>query len=261
VQRYLCKLCNVKFSSATTSPCKWQKKRHLNHVIYALYASGTTQRRIALLLGIDLKTVARTLVFLAKMARLRLRAYLESLVPLDTPLEVQFDEMESSEHSKCLPVSIPLIVEKGTRKILAYGVCSMPAKGSLAKISLKKYGPRADDRAEAARLTLEGIQILSHRLAVIESDQNPKYPGWIRAVYPDVLHITYPGKRGSLSGGQGELRSGGFDPLFSFNHTAAMLRANLSRLFRRTWNTTKRRDRLEDHIALYADFHNSRLTA
>jgi hypothetical protein len=60
--------------------------------------------------------------------------------------------------------------------------------------------------------------------------------------------------------GQGELKSGGFDPLFSFNHTAAMLRANINRLVRKTWCTTKRIDRLEAHIALYVQFHNRELT-
>ena len=47
-----------------------------------------------------------------------------------------------------------------------------------------------------------------------------------------------------------------FDPLFSLNHTCAMLRANINRLFRRTWCTTKRKDRLEQHLAVYMDFHN-----
>ena len=35
-----------------------------------------------------------------------------------------------------------------------------------------------------------------------------------------------------------------------------MLRANVNRLIRRTWCTSKRIDRLVDHLTLYADFHN-----
>jgi hypothetical protein len=45
--------------------------------------------------------------------------------------------------------------------------------------------------------------------------------------------------------GQGELKRGGFDPLFSLNHTAAMFRDRLKRLSHRTWCTTKRPDRLQ----------------
>ena len=36
-----------------------------------------------------------------------------------------------------------------------------------------------------------------------------------------------------------------------------MLRANISRLFRRTWNTTKKVASLLDHLRIYAYFHNS----
>ena len=50
-----------------------------------------------------------------------------------------------------------------------------------------------------------------------------------------------------------------FDPLFSLNHTCAMLRANLNRLFRRTWCTTKKPERLALHIAMYVVFHNETL--
>jgi len=35
-----------------------------------------------------------------------------------------------------------------------------------------------------------------------------------------------------------------------------MLRANVNRLIRRTWCTTKRIDRLVDHLTIYADYHN-----
>ena len=59
--------------------------------------------------------------------------------------------------------------------------------------------------------------------------------------------------------GQGELKKIGFDPLFDLNHTAAMIRANINRLFRRTWCTTKRADRLEAHLELYVQYHNREL--
>ena len=40
-----------------------------------------------------------------------------------------------------------------------------------------------------------------------------------------------------------------------------MVRANINRMLRRTWATTKRRERLEAHLALYMQFHNEVLTA
>jgi len=49
--------------------------------------------------------------------------------------------------------------------------------------------------------------------------------------------------------------------LFNINHTLAMMRDNIKRLSGKTWCTTKRADALEDIIAIYMHFHNTRLVA
>ena len=54
------------------------------------------------------------------------------------------------------------------------------------------------------------------------------------------------GEKAAITG-QGELKKKQRDPLFSINHTLAMLRANINRLVRRTWCTTK----------IYMDVHNT----
>ncbi|MCT4641319.1 MAG: hypothetical protein N4A33_03410, partial [Bacteriovoracaceae bacterium] len=56
--------------------------------------------------------------------------------------------------------------------------------------------------------------------------------------------------------GQGELKRVYFDPLFKINHTLAMLRANINRLMRRTWCTTKDPIRLSDHLELFIYYYN-----
>jgi hypothetical protein len=57
--------------------------------------------------------------------------------------------------------------------------------------------------------------------------------------------------------GQGELKKTTHDPLFAINHTLAMLRANINRLIRRTWCTTKKPERLIDHLWIYIRYHNT----
>ena len=215
-------------------------------------------RRVARVLGISRLTVERKLLFLAERAWLE---HLDELERLDGRIdEVQFDEMETFERSKCLPVSIPLVVQPGSRKILALGVASMPAKGPLAEISRRKYGFRVDERPEVAEAVLGGLAPAYSPALQILSDQNPRYPEWIRRTCPvQTRHDTVKGRRGCVVG-QGELKRGGFDPLFALNHTAAMIRANVNRLFRRTWCTTKRRDRLEAHLLVYLGYHNRVLT-
>ncbi len=58
---------------------------------------------------------------------------------------LEFDDLETFEHTKCKPLSATIAVESKTRRILGFRVARMPAKGLLAAISRKKYGYRKDD--------------------------------------------------------------------------------------------------------------------
>jgi hypothetical protein len=262
LQRFLCKTCRRSFSEASFSPCYGQKRRTLNEPIRSLLGSGSTLRRIARNLRTDRKTVTRKMLFLETLADARQQELLSSLEEAGIKIgSLQFDEMETFEHTKCKPLSIPMVVLPGSRKILALDVCQMPASGRLAEISRRKYGPRPDERADAAHRVLSRVKGLLDptQPPKILTDQKPQYPSWLRRALGDVEHRAYKGRR-PRAAGLGELKKGGYDPLFSYNHTAAMIRANVSRLFRKTWNTTKRRDRLRAHLAVYADFHNFELT-
>ena len=61
---------------------------------------------------------------------------------------IEFDDMETFEHSKCKPISITLAVQKRTRRILGIEVSRMPAKGKLVDKAHRLYGPRIDERRE-----------------------------------------------------------------------------------------------------------------
>ena len=260
VGRWKCLACSKSFSSARLYPCYRQKKRKLNHPLKLLLNSGVSQRRAALILGVNRKTIVRKFRFLAEQARLEQQADLKSLEGSAPLMEIQFDELETSEHSKCKPLSVALAVEPKSRKILGFQVSRMPAKGPLAAIALRKYGPRADERAEGWNRLFESLKPIVHEEAHWLSDQNPHYPRALKRHFPKARHSTTKGLRGCIAG-QGELKRIGFDPLFSLNHTCAMLRANLNRLFRRTWCTTKTKAGLIDHLSLYIFFHNQVLTA
>ena len=254
--RYKCKICYKTFSTAVFGSCYRQNKRRVNPRIYELLASGVSMRRTALLLRVSRVTVARKLKFLGSIARQEQELFLKTQVNLT---HVQFDEMETIEHTKCKPVSIAMAVDEKTRKILAFKLAQMPAKGHLAKIAYRKYGIREDHRAHALEdlfLSLKGVCDSKVRF---KSDQNPHYPKILKKVFENASHETIKGSRGAVQG-QGELKKVGFDPIFSFNHTAAMLRANINRLFRRTWCTTKKISSLADHLAIYVNYHNSVLT-
>ncbi len=259
IQRYRCLGCDRTFSDASEDPCFGQKKRKLNRCIYLMLGSVMCLRRCARVLGVHRTTVARKLQFLGAQGRLELERQLSGFVlRYGRFSRIQFDELETFEHSKLKPVSVPAVVDARSRLILGLEACSMPAKGKLAQLSRKKYGKRADHRRKALRRTLESARPWVLPDAEFLSDSCPRYPRVLKACFPQARHRTVNSRRGCIVG-QGELKRGGFDPIFSLNHAFATLRADNSRLIRRTWNTTKRISRLEDHLVLCAVGHNQRI--
>jgi transposase-like protein len=262
IPRFKCQSCRRSFSSATTSACYGQKKRRLNLDIEQFYCSGVSQRRLALLLTTNRKTVARKIRFLAAQAKSSQSDFLATTysAPAHRLKAVQFDDLETSEHSKCKPLSVALAIDPMTRRILSFQVSQMPAKGLLKKIALKKYGKRKDERSKGWSRLMRELSSVVAQDACFKSDENPHYPRHLKREFPTALHTRLKSRRGCGAGGQGELKKIGFDPLFSLNHTCAMLRANMNRLFRRTWCTTKKKEGLENHLAIYVNFHNQVLT-
>lgn len=252
IKRYRCKHCG-KCCSDSTFHCNYkQKKPWINKPLFEKLTSAVSERRSARELSVNRKTVVRRIIWMGFAAQ-RTLAILNELRPRLTLL--QFDEMETFEHTKCKPLSIPIAVDPLTRWIVGYGVAKMPAKGKLAEISRKKYGPRADERASERNRFFEQVSDFVEPGAKIYSDMNPHYRPEVKKHFPDSEHITYKGRRGCVVG-YGELKEGRFDPLFTLNHTCAMIRDNVKRLARRTWCTTKKPKRLELYLALYVLRHN-----
>lgn len=253
LKRFRCLRCKKTFSEASEDPCFRQKKRQKNKMLTELLASGVSQRRAARLLRINRTTVARKLIFLGRLFNEKLsfeNAFLKVR-------EFQFDDLETFEHSKCKPLSVTLAVTR-ERHILGFRVAQMSPKGRLTKKSLKLYGRRHDERSQRRKALFKELQPIVIDGALIQSDSNPYYKDDVRRFFPNCHHVTVLGERGAITG-QGELKKVGFDPLFSLNHTCAMFRANVCSLIRKTWCTTKKKDRLTDRLSIYAYYHNQNL--
>lgn len=260
IQRFKCKNCTLKFSLATHSPAYRQKKRRSNHKLLLLFASGTSKRRAAILENLNRKTIDRKFIFLAQLCRKKNKKWLEQQFASTPAKKVQFDDLITIEHTKLKPVSVTAIVEKGTRKILGTKVSRIGAFGHLAEISRKKYGKRQNNhRKKLGELFSEVRSYIDHE-AQFESDEHSSYPKVVATHFPKAQHIRYKGGRSCIAG-QGELKKLAFDPLFSINHTYAMFRANINRLFRKTWNTTKNLEQLQNHLDIYSFAFNSELIA
>ena len=252
IQRFRCRTCKATCSNATFHAWFRQKKRNKNHSLWVHFSSTGSIRRAARSLHLNRKTVARKLICLGFHSEALL---LEANLKKPKCSIVEFDDLETFEHTKYKPLSVTLAVEFGTRRILGAEVSSMPAKGLLAEKSRKKYGYRRDGRKKAREKLFSQIQSLVTEDAIFKSDEQPHYPYTVKKIFPNAKHIAYKSRR-AASNGQGELKRGGFDPLFSLNHTCAMLRANINRLIRKTWCTTKRAECLRAHLMIYAHYHN-----
>lgn len=213
-----------------------------------------SQRRLAKIYRVSRVTVQRKLKFLAQQSRIKQKKWLESQ---DFQF-VQFDDLETIEHTKLKPVTVTLCVDEN-RRIIDFCVAQIPAKGHLAKIARKKYGRRANHSFKAREELFSRIKNVVNEKALFQSDQHSHYKSLVKRHFPKAEHQTFKGSQSCVSG-QGELKKLKYDPLFKINHTFAMLRANINRLIRRTWCTTKKIEALEDHIAMYVNFHNQVLT-
>jgi len=205
---------------------------------------------MAIVEGVNRKTIVRKFLFLALQAR---REHTRRLNAGELKSErFQFDEMESFEHTRLKPLSLPLAVT-AQGKIVDVKVSSMPYRGRLAELARRKYGYRPDKRREGASEVFQSIAKAAVPNSKILTDSKPAYRNWIRYSLPNLTHQPVepkpqpnPARRANLD-----------DPLFQLNHMAAKIRHDLSRMARKVWTTTKKPDRLQAHLDLYIAFNNN----
>ena len=170
--------------------------------------------------------------------------------------------MESIEHTKLKPLTIALAVSE-KYQILGVRVGTMPAKGHLSQISIKKYGLRANESSQVICELLKNLNLSSSEF-VFKSDAKPSYKNKVKEIFPKIAHQTFVAvenkeKRRELKYTNLEKRV--FDPLFAVNQRMAKLRDHIKRLARRSWCTTKIKENLEKNIYLYMAANNGyRLT-
>lgn len=255
VPRYQCLHCQKNFSSHTFNRTYRQKKPYLNEDVFRLYCSGTTQRRIAILLGINVKTVVRKFLFLSTNAqeehlkRLRQKAF--------DITQVQFDEMLSFEHTRLKPLSIALAVQSDNYKIIEVQVAQSHYQGRLSAIALKKYGPRKDQSKEARIHVLKTLESQIRTTCHITADAKPHYPLEVREYFPKASLKQIKNRGNRLKRLLQARRRNIKDPMFGLNLVAAKIRHDLSRMGRKVWTTTKKADRLQRQLMLFVAYQNN----
>jgi transposase-like protein len=250
VRRYQCLDCRVTFSTHTFKSTYRQKRPDLNKTIYQWYVSGATQRRMARALQISRTTVVRKFLFLAREAKIKQAQALKSF----EGGALQFDEMESFEHTRLKPLSIAMAVDAKTRKLLATTVAPFPCKGPRAAFARQKYGFRPDLRREARKTLIDTLIPLSP--ISITTDFHPAYPKLLRGALSKTIHRQTVRAKQDRNFFHKNRRRNYADQLFALNFVAAKIRHDLSRMARRVWVTTKKPERLQAHLELFLAYHN-----
>lgn len=253
-QRYQCKACGTTFSSRSLNWTGEFRKPELVRPIFNLYTSGCSIRRLA----IDLKTTKNTVVRTIKLLSEKCQAYHREYVAngfIDTDL-VFFDEMESFEHSKALPVSIGIAVDFHSKKIIDARVAEIKCKGRLKnKIDKKmdvlpsKYFTRSNRSKSMRNRVMEEVKKCIHPDGEIITDDKRAYITLIRNKLPGVLH-THVASRMSPKYHPNPVALG------RFNSTCASIRTYMSRMGRRTLITSKKKEMLQAHLYMFIARHN-----
>lgn len=253
VPRYRCKSCRKLFSTQSLKSTYRQKKPGLNKLIFNWYCSGVTQRRIAKNLGCNRKTVARKFFYLSLIAKFRHEADIKSGNLQSSHIE--FDEMETYEHSIGKPISMAIAVDSESGKIIDINAASIKFHTKGKHRYLLKYGDRPSLRRTAIQSTLQTISLIASKNAKIVTDSKGDYGLLIKKWVDGAKHIKKtrkPPRDLSVT----THRRNKEDDMWRINHTCAKLRHDLVRLGRKTWSTTKAMWALQAHLYLYIAFNN-----
>jgi len=158
VARFRCRACRRSFSRQTFRADYRHKKPYLNAAFLRLMVSCVGLRQAARFLQVARRTVERRFSWLARHAagfhenRLRGRT-------IAGPF--QLDELESFEANRYQPVTVPVLIERGTMFLVASGVGPLRRKGRLSPRQRRllaeheaRHGRRQSRSAAAVREVL-----------------------------------------------------------------------------------------------------------
>jgi transposase-like protein len=247
VPRFRCRGCGRTFSRQTFRADWRQKKPHLNARCLDLLVQCVGQRQAAHSLGVARRTVERRFAWLARLAA---GFHHNRLLGARLKGPFQLDELESFEANRYQPLTVPVLIDRGTFFLVATAVGPLRRKGRMTLAQKRRraahearHGRRPSHSGRAVRRVLSRLYRVTprDRTVVLESDEKPLYGRLARRLFGATLRW----RPHSASA-----RRDRSNPLFPINHTNARLRHFLSRLRRRTWCVSKKAGGLQNHLAI-----------
>lgn len=259
VARFSCKTCGRRFSFQTYRfDYRWRIPR-LHRQLFHLFVAKVTMRQMARMLNVRRPTVERRLLRLGEHCRRLHRDFLDRRLPQQGLTGIfQLDELETFETDRRLkPVTMPILIERNSYFVVSADVAPLGARGHLSpalKVRQERFeareGVRRSGSVDAVTQCFQDLARFHHREGVIhlESDRKSSY----RRIFRELI-----GKRfGSHTTVHSKKKRDHCNRLFPINHTLAMMRDGISRLVRRSWGASKRRDRLLVHFWIWLVYRN-----
>ncbi len=252
VPRFRCRTCRRGFSFQTFRVDYRDHRPHDNVTLFSLLVSGVGLRQAGRLIRMNVGSLQRKFRKLGRALR-RLNRNLRCKLPAHRTLV--FDELETFEHSAICPVTVPVVVDRDSKLVVAASAAPIrrvAAKGSRRQRWLarheEKHGRRRDRSRVCVHLVLRRCRdLLGDTPVVLLSDQKPLYASLCRRLFgARSRHQTFSGK----------LARTVFNPLFPVNHAEAMLRDNCGRLRRRSWLVSKNVRYLRLHLEYFVAYRN-----
>ena len=254
IPRFRCRTCGRTFSYQTFQLEYRLRKPWVNEWLLRDFVSGVSLRQSARTLGLSLDTVEKRFV---RFGRHSLQARENVLSDWRPRGNYQFDEIETFEHHRTLmPLTVGLLVSGSTGMLVDTSVGRMRSRASGSEGSRKR---RAAFEERKGRRPNESRAVVRACLGRLEKGGPWELVTDKKSLYGSVVKEILA--RHSVSGvhwtvsGRGS--KGKRSPLFGVNHMAAKVRYGASRLIRRTWCASKKRERLAMHLAIYWMWHNA----
>lgn len=254
IQRFKCTSCGAKFSASTGTLEFGQKKRRVNFLLLKLFCAKVTQKRAARIAGVNKVTVARKFDYWSKKAELKNERFRKKLAKSKAQ-HLLFDDLITKEKTKLKPLAVTVAVDGKRRFILTSNVSQIAAFGHLALLSKKKYGPRKSYHKEALEKSFKQLQPIVSPHSLIKSDEHVNYAPAVQKYFPKAEYKQFKSEKACVAG-QGELKKTKYDPIFTINHTLAMMRDGIGTFVRRTWCTTQDPKRLQGHLEIFIYYYN-----
>jgi transposase-like protein len=252
IPRFQCSWCGKGFSRQTFRGDYRDRKPELNVPLFRLLVSGVGLRQCGRLLGLGVHSVQHKFRKIGRLLGLLNRNLLRRLPDRCTYL---FDELESFEDKSICPLTVPVLIERSSKLVVATGVASIrrvavrgSRKQKWLKLHEQEHGKRQDlGRACVHKVLRRFRTLLDGQPATLITDQKGLYAALSRRLFGDqVAHLKFSGKLARTT----------LNPLFPINHTEAMLRDNCGRLRRRSWLVSKRATCLLLQLQLFTAYRN-----